>query len=114
MFAQWDDHEVTDDWSPQGSYDDRGYDENGNSRLIMRARRAFFDYMSIRERSAEGTRVYRRIGYGPLLDVFLIDCAAIATIAGTRATNAQIASFSAPRSSSGSSASLRPRTRPGR
>jgi alkaline phosphatase D len=73
MFAQWDDHEVTDDWSPQGSYDDSGYDENGNSRLVTRARRAFFDYMPIRERNAEDGRVYRRIGYGPLLDVFLID-----------------------------------------
>ena len=73
MFAQWDDHEMTDDWSPRGSYDDSGYDEHGNSRLVMRVRRAFFDYIPIRERSAEGTRVYRRIGYGPLLDVFLID-----------------------------------------
>jgi alkaline phosphatase D len=73
MFAQWDDHEVSDDWSPQGSYDDSGYDENGNSRLVARARRAFFDYMPIRETRAEAGRVYRRIGYGPLLDVFMID-----------------------------------------
>jgi alkaline phosphatase D len=73
MFAQWDDHEVIDDWSPKGSYDDSGYDENGNSRLVARARRAFFDYMPIRERSGEDGRVYRKIGYGPLLDVFMID-----------------------------------------
>lgn len=73
MFAQWDDHEVTDDWSPQGSYDDSGYDEHGRSRLVTRARRAFFDYMPIREIEGTEGRIYRRIGYGPRLDVFLID-----------------------------------------
>ncbi len=72
VLAQWDDHEVCDDWSP-GSYDEGGYDEAGNSRLIARARRAFFDYMPIREISAQAGRIYRKIGYGPLLDVFLID-----------------------------------------
>jgi alkaline phosphatase D len=72
MFAQWDDHEVSDDWSP-GSHDGSGYDERGNSRLIARARRAFLDYMPIRETRAQEGRVYRRIGYGPLLDVFMID-----------------------------------------
>jgi alkaline phosphatase D len=73
MIAQWDDHEVTNDWSPAGSYDDSGYDEHGNSRLIARARRAFLDYMPIRQTRAQEGRVYRRIGYGPLLDVFMID-----------------------------------------
>src|SRR5450631_1077747 len=29
MFAQWDDHEVTNDWSPIGSIDETGYDETG-------------------------------------------------------------------------------------
>jgi alkaline phosphatase D len=73
MFAQWDDHEVTDDWSPIGSVDETGYDETGTSRLVARARRAFFEYMPIREIREREERIYRRIGYGPLLDVFLID-----------------------------------------
>ena len=73
MFAQWDDHEVTNDWSPIGSIDETGYDETGTSRLVARARRAFFDYMPIREIPEQTGRVYRRIGYGPLLDVFMID-----------------------------------------
>ena len=73
MFAQWDDHEVTNDWSPGGTYDEAGYDEHGEARLIARARRAFFDYMPIREIPAHEGRIYRRIGYGPLLDVFMID-----------------------------------------
>jgi alkaline phosphatase D len=73
MFAQWDDHEVADDWSPIGTADETGYTENGKSRLVERARRAFFEFMPIREVPEQAGRVYRRIGYGPLLDVFLID-----------------------------------------
>jgi alkaline phosphatase D len=72
MFAQWDDHEVTDDWSP-ATVNGSGVDEAGNSRLVARARRAFFEYMPIREIPVQSGRVYRRIGYGPLLDVFMID-----------------------------------------
>jgi alkaline phosphatase D len=73
MFAQWDDHEVTDDWSPIGSVDETGYDEDGTSRLVARARRAFHEFMPIRAVAGEAGRIYRKIGYGPLLDVFLID-----------------------------------------
>jgi alkaline phosphatase D len=73
MFAQWDDHEVTNDWSPSGSVDERGYDADGTSRLVARARRAFFDFMPIRETPQSQGRIYRRIAYGPLLDVFVID-----------------------------------------
>jgi alkaline phosphatase D len=73
MLAQWDDHEVSDDWSPIGTADETGYTEDGKSRLVERGRRAFFEFMPIREVSEQAGRIYRRIGYGPLLDVFLID-----------------------------------------
>jgi alkaline phosphatase D len=73
MLAQWDDHEVTNDWSPIGTADETGYTEDGKSRLVERARRAFFDFMPIRCIPEQAGRVYRRISYGPLLDVFLID-----------------------------------------
>lgn len=73
MFAQWDDHEVTNDWSPTGSYDEAGFEDDGTPRLVARARRAFFDFMPIRDIGACQGRVYRRIAYGPLLDVFMID-----------------------------------------
>jgi alkaline phosphatase D len=49
MFAQWDDHEVTNDWSPIGSVDATGYAEDGTSLLVALARRAFFEFMPIRE-----------------------------------------------------------------
>jgi alkaline phosphatase D len=73
MFAQWDDHEVTNDWSPAGSYDEAGYEDDGTPRLVARARRAFFDFMPIRDIGARQGRVYRKIAHGPLLDVFMID-----------------------------------------
>ena len=37
MLAQWDDHEVTNDWSPIGTADETGYAEDGTSRLVARA-----------------------------------------------------------------------------
>ena len=73
MFAQWDDHEVTNDWSPIGTADETGYAEDGTSRLIARAARAFHEFMPIRAIPGQEGRVYRKIGYGPLLDVFMID-----------------------------------------
>jgi alkaline phosphatase D len=73
MLAQWDDHEVTNDWSPVGTADETGYAEDGTSRLVARARRAFHEFMPIRAIPEQEGRVYRKIGYGPLLDVFLID-----------------------------------------
>jgi alkaline phosphatase D len=73
MLAQWDDHEVTNDWSPLGTFDETGYTEEGASRLVARARQAFFEFMPIRAVAGRAGRVYRKIGYGPMLDVFLID-----------------------------------------
>jgi len=73
ILAQWDDHEVTNDWSPDGTVDAAGYSKDGASRLVVRACRAFHEYMPIRQLSAQPDRVYRKVAYGPLLDVFLID-----------------------------------------
>jgi alkaline phosphatase D len=73
MLAQWDDHEVTNDWSPVGSADESGYAEDGTSKLVARARRAFHEFMPMRSAPERDGRVYRKIAYGPLLDVFLID-----------------------------------------
>jgi len=73
MFAQWDDHEVTNDWAPLGSYDTAGFDAQGIPKLVTRARQAFHEFMPMREPAGDNGRVYRRIGYGPLLDVFMLD-----------------------------------------
>ncbi len=73
IFAQWDDHEVTNDWIPGEKVAWRGYSERSTPLLAARGRRAFHEYMPMRETLAETGRVYRKIAYGPLLDVFLID-----------------------------------------
>ena len=73
LLAQWDDHEVTNDWSPGGTADETGYAEDGSSLLVARARRAFHEFMPIRGIPERDGRVYRKVSYGPLLDVFLID-----------------------------------------
>jgi alkaline phosphatase D len=40
---------------------------------MARGHRAFHEYMPLRETQAEPGRVYRKISYGPLLDVFMLD-----------------------------------------
>ncbi len=73
-FFQWDDHEVVNNWSASKdlSKDDR-YTEKSVHVLSARAARAFHEMTPIRFTPAEPGRVYRKIAYGPLLDVFFID-----------------------------------------
>ena len=73
MFAQWDDHEVTNDWCPEVSLGWDGYADKSILKLAARGCRAFHEFMPIRQTQAEAGRVYRKIPYGPLLDVFLLD-----------------------------------------
>src|SRR4030088_703882 len=61
MLAQWDDHEVTNDWSPVGTADETGYAEDGTSNLVARARRAFHEFMPIRAMPERDGRVYRKV-----------------------------------------------------
>ena len=41
--------------------------------MVARAGRAFHEYMPIRPAPTEPGRVYRKIAYGPLVDVFMLD-----------------------------------------
>jgi alkaline phosphatase D len=70
VFAQWDDHEVTDDWWPGMPARDG---EGDISELVANGSRAFHEFMPTHPLVAARGRVYRRIGYGPLLDVFMLD-----------------------------------------
>src|SRR6185295_10679714 len=70
VLAQWDDHEVANDWWPSRIIDEAGYTDRSTLQLAARAGRAFHDYMPTRQTLAEPGRVYRKISYGPLLDVF--------------------------------------------
>ena len=73
-FYQWDDHEVVNNWSPGKDLaaDDR-YSEKSVHMLAARAGRAFHEMTPIRFTPAEPGRVYRKVSYGPLLDVFFVD-----------------------------------------
>ncbi|ETX27981.1 alkaline phosphatase D family protein [Roseivivax isoporae] len=71
-FFQWDDHEVTNNWSASKELDDR-YTERSVALLAARAGRAFHEMTPIRYTPAEPGRVYRKIAYGPHLDVFFLD-----------------------------------------
>jgi alkaline phosphatase D len=74
MLVQWDDHEVTNNWSPSKSLmEDKRYSEKNVSLLAARAARAFHEFMPISVTPQEVTRVYRKVAYGPLLDVFFLD-----------------------------------------
>ena len=73
IFGQWDNHEVMEDWSPGEAFDRRGYVEKSALLLAARGCRAFHEFMPLRYAPAEPGRIYRKIPYGPLLDVFLLD-----------------------------------------
>jgi alkaline phosphatase D len=71
---QWDDHEVSNNWSPgKDLSSDARYKEKSVPLLVAHATRAFLEYSPMRFSSEETERVYRKVSYGPLLDVFVID-----------------------------------------
>ena len=73
IFAQWDNHEVMEDWWPGESFDRRGYGAKSALLLAARGCRAFHEFMPLRYTASEPGRIYRKISYGPLLDLFLLD-----------------------------------------
>jgi alkaline phosphatase D len=72
IFVQWDDHEVTNNWSISKQLPD-AYKVRDIRLLAARASRAFHEMYPMRESIVEPGRVYRTLSYGPLLDVFMLD-----------------------------------------
>jgi alkaline phosphatase D len=68
MIAQWDDHEVRNNWYPGQILDDPRYGERRASVLAERARRAMFEYSPMRP----GPNIHRALRYGPL-EIFVLD-----------------------------------------
>jgi alkaline phosphatase D len=66
---QWDDHEVTNNWYPGEILDDARYTERRVDVLAARSRQAFHEWLP----TPDDGRLYRRLSYGPLLDVFVLD-----------------------------------------
>src|SRR5205085_7925862 len=76
--AEWPDHEVTNNWWPaepltRAEHQRKTYLDKNVLGMVARAGRAFHEYMPMRVAPAEPGRVYRKISYGPLLDVFMLD-----------------------------------------
>src|SRR3984885_14075388 len=72
IFVQWDDHEVTNNWSASKQLP-AAYKERNIALLAARAGRAFHEMYPMRESLNEPGRVYRTLNYGPHLDVFMLD-----------------------------------------
>jgi alkaline phosphatase D len=77
VFAQWDDHEVTNNWYPsegfRGNPARSAYKVTSAALLAARAARAFQEWMPVRWDRTAWPHLYRRFAYGPSLEVFRID-----------------------------------------
>ncbi|MEU5979239.1 alkaline phosphatase D family protein [Streptomyces sp. NPDC047315] len=84
--AQWDDHEVRNNWYPGQILDDPRYAVKDVDVLARRAMRAFAEYFPVSTLPAvggggtgrgngigRGGRMHRVVRHGPLLDVFVLD-----------------------------------------
>ncbi len=75
ILAQWDDHETHNNWWPGQLLDDERYRvERDASVLSARARQAMLEWTPV-----PAGPVHRVIHYGPLLDVFVLDCRSFRT-----------------------------------
>jgi alkaline phosphatase D len=70
---QWDDHEVLNNWYPGEILTDARYTEKRVDVLAGRAFQAFHEYVPLDPRRAVDGRVYRRLPYGPHVELFVID-----------------------------------------
>jgi alkaline phosphatase D len=85
---QWDDHEVLNNWSSgKDLREDDRYTVKDISALAQRARQAFLEYSPMRF-DADRPRIHRRIPYGALLDVFVLD---LRSYRGANTYNRQVA-----------------------
>ena len=119
MFAQWDDHEVTNNWSPAkslGAPRPARYAENRVAAARARARRALPRIHADPPIPAERGRIYRKIAYGPLLDVFFLDMRSYRgpNTANTQATDGPETVFLGREQLAWLKRELSPRARPGR
>lgn len=74
QIVQWDDHETVNNWYPGGQVAaTKRYTERGMDVLAQRSRQAFHEWMPLDPAEAADGRLYRKISYGPLLDVFVLD-----------------------------------------
>ncbi len=74
QIAMWDDHETRDNWYPTQVLGDQSpYHEKRVSVLAARGRQAFLEHYPIALERAGETRIFRRVPFGPLIEVFALD-----------------------------------------
>jgi len=77
MFAQWDDHEVVNNWYPTEDFRQNparsAYKVTSAALLGARGARAFQEWMPVRWDRTAWPHLYRSFAYGPSLEVFRID-----------------------------------------
>lgn len=76
QFVQWDDHEVINNWFPGEDLRGQkreGYSDPDMNALAQYGYQAWSEWQPIDVRESVDGRVYRKIAYGPLLDVFVLD-----------------------------------------
>ncbi|MCK8614391.1 alkaline phosphatase D family protein [Gordonia sp. C13] len=74
QLVQWDDHEVVNNWFPGENLAGQGrdgYTETDVDVLARNARQAWQEWQPVD--ASRSKRLYRKVSYGPLLDVFLLD-----------------------------------------
>ncbi|MET0475446.1 MAG: alkaline phosphatase D family protein [Mycobacterium sp.] len=73
---QWDDHEVTNNWFPGESLagqNRKGYTQDDVDELAGYGYQAWREWQPVDPSEAADGRLYRKVSYGPLLDVFVLD-----------------------------------------
>ncbi len=73
FLVQWDDHETRNNWYPGQLIGIDAYKVKSASLLSAFSRQAMFEYNPMRFSGEDVERVYRRVAYGPMLDVFMLD-----------------------------------------
>jgi alkaline phosphatase D len=76
QLVQWDDHEVINNWFPGESLagqNRKGYTETDADKLAGYAYQAWREWQPVDPSEAADGRLHRKVSYGPLLDVFVLD-----------------------------------------
>lgn len=71
ILAQWDDHEVLNNWYPGKILDDERYRIKDVNTLAANSRKAFFDCLPIAGQATD--KIYRALPQGPLVELFFLD-----------------------------------------
>ncbi|WP_045824530.1 alkaline phosphatase D family protein [Williamsia herbipolensis] len=74
QLVQWDDHETFNNWFPGEIVANPAYTRERRADVLSRrALQAFHEWQPVTPVDAVDGRVYRKVSYGPLLDIFILD-----------------------------------------